>query len=345
MAKPRSLTVRRVATKEDRKRPSIFFYLKTDEQFIGYSLFEPDPELENNPGYYEYYTHWDNRANTAVPCVGEDCPFCAVNDSPSVRALTAWYFPDNDKGEQFKIFGSNKTTLDALSDEAEDEDGLLGKMLRIKRLSDKGEYRVKVRTGKPLSKTELKKLIAEFSSEYDLEAMVLKQAQVQLERISAQDALEEEDDYDEDEDEETPKPSRKSKAQADEDEEDEDEEDETEEEDEDEEETEEEDEDEEEDEEEDEDEEDEEEAEEEDEEENATISGKFTVVRSDEEEDTVDLKDPKGKTIKVWRGDGVDLDYDKLKRGTPVTVEAIQDDEGDWVMTEAKIGRRTRATR
>lgn len=339
----KAISIRRVASKEDRRRPSVFFHLKTDEQFVAHALFEPNPEIEldDNPGYYEYYTHWDAQANTQVPCIGEDCPFCAANLSPSVRALTAWYFPDNDSGDKIKVFGANKTTIDTLSDEAEDEDGLLGKMLRIKRLTDKGEYRIKLRPDKPLTKTELKKILAELAEQFDLEQMVLKQAQNQMERISAQRALEDEDDdEDEDDEDEAPKPRRgKPKAEAEpedeEDEEDEEEEDEDEEESEDEEENED----------EDEEDEDEEEADEEDEEENPTVSGSYTVVKTDEEEDTVTFKDSKGKTVKMWRGDGVDMDYDTLTRGKKAKLEAIQDDEGDWIITSIVVPPRTAGRR
>ena len=82
--------------------------LKADESFRGVALFEPDPELAENPGYFEYYDHYDNQANTYVPCSGEDCPFCAANDNPSTRALTAWYFPEAaDAKDQIKLFTMN----------------------------------------------------------------------------------------------------------------------------------------------------------------------------------------------------------------------------------------------
>src|SRR4051794_17231071 len=80
-------TIRTVKTKEDRKRPSVFLRLKTDEAFKAVALFEPDPEAKNNPGYFEYYDHYDNQGNQYVPCAGEKCAFCAANDNPSTRAL------------------------------------------------------------------------------------------------------------------------------------------------------------------------------------------------------------------------------------------------------------------
>ena len=102
--------VRRVVSKEDRKRPSVFMRLKTDEMFRAIALFEPDPEVEDNPGYFEYYDHWDEQGRQYVPCAGDKCPFCAANDNPSTRALTVWHFPDNDANDQIKVFTMNYST-------------------------------------------------------------------------------------------------------------------------------------------------------------------------------------------------------------------------------------------
>src|SRR5213076_270252 len=136
--------IRTVASREDRRRPSVFMRLKTDEMFKAYALFEPNPEAKDNPGYVEYYDHYDSQANQYVPCAGERCPFCAANDNPKSRALTAWYFPDNDVKDQIKLFTMNFTTLSEVDDEAEEEGGILGKKVRLKRLSDDGKYRVKI---------------------------------------------------------------------------------------------------------------------------------------------------------------------------------------------------------
>jgi hypothetical protein len=139
--------IRTVRNKEDRKRPSVFMRLKAEESFRGHALFEPDPELADNPGYYEYYDHFDKQGNTYVPCAGDKCPFCAANDNPSTRAMTLWYFPGADVKDQIKVFTMNYSTINDITDEAEEEDGILGKVIRIKRLSDKGDYKVKVTDG------------------------------------------------------------------------------------------------------------------------------------------------------------------------------------------------------
>ena len=328
MAKTKAPHVRFIKNKEERKRPSVFQRLEVEESFKGHALFEPDPELENNPGYLEYYSHWDQQARTAVPCAGDQCVFCHANDNPSTRALTVWYFPDNKQGEQLKIFTANYYTITSLADEAEDEDGILGKKLRIKRLTDRGEYRVKTLGEKPLAKAELKKLLAE-AEELNLEGMIQKQLDVQMERLKAVAALEDDDDDEDEEEEVAPKRRGKAVAEADEDEDEEDEEDEEEDEDE---------EDEDEEDEEDEDEDEAEEEEDEDEEEEVISEASYEVQKINESEETIDLKNDDGK-VKMWFGDGVEWDADELVKGTTVTISAATDDEGDWVITELEVAK------
>jgi hypothetical protein len=324
LARTKAPTVRLVKSKEDRKRPSVFTRLKVDESFKAHAIFEPDPELEDNPGYLEYYDHWDQQGQAYVPCAGDQCPFCHANQNPSTRALTVWFFPDNEKDEQLKVFTANFGTIGALTDESEDEDGIIGKKLRIKRLSDRGEYRVKTLGEKALTKTEVKSLLKQ-ASELNLQGMLDRQLQIQMERLRAIEALEE----DEDEEEEAPKARRGKEitAEADEDEEEEDE-DEEEEEDEDEEES-------------DEDEEEEEESDEEedeDEDEEEGISeASYVVVKLNESEETIDLEDEGGRKTKMWFGDGVTWEADELTKGSTVTISAATDDEGDWVITELEV--------
>ena len=341
--KDKGFQIRKVTSKEDRKRPSVFMRLKTDDAFKAHALFEPDPELDDNPGYFEYYDHWDQQGQSYVPCSGDRCPFCAANDNPSTRALTVWFQPENEKKDQLKIFTANYGTINSLTDESEDEDGLVGKKLRIKRLSDRGEYRVKVLNEKSLTKTELKSLMKQVE-EMNLVGIVERQLAVQMERLKAVEAMAD-DDEDEDDEPETPA-ARKGKAisaevaEEDEDEE-EDEEDEEDDEDEADEDEAEEDEEEEEDEDE---EEDEEEEEEEEEAEAAEVTGLFEVVKFSESDETLDLKDADGTKVKMWFGEGTDWDADELKKGVNVNVEALRDDEGDLVITEIKI-KKARATR
>lgn len=342
--KKSEFSIRRVKNKEDRRRPSVFMRLKTDEAFKGFALFEPDPELEENPGYFEYYDHYDKQANQYVPCAGDKCPFCAANDNPSTRALTVWYFPDaGDVKDQIKVFTMNYSTINDITDEAEDEDGILGKQIRIKRLSDKGDYKVKVTSAKALTKAELKKALKALAEKFpeSLVALVEKQLKAQMERLKALDALD--DDEDEDEEEEEPK-SRRGKRAADddddddEDEDDDDDDDEEEEEEDDDEVDEVEEDDDEDDDDDDEEEEEDEEDEEEEEEDSAEISdAEYEVVKANEKDDIFDLKDSDGEKVKMWLGEGVDVDYGEIKKGTKVKVNAATDDEGDWIITAFEI--------
>lgn len=326
--------IRRVKSKEDRKRPSVFMRLKTDEAFKGVALFEPDPEADDNPGYYEYYDHYDKQANSYVPCAGDKCPFCAANDNPSTRALTVWYFPDAaDVKDQIKIFTMNYSTLNDISDEADEEGGLLGKKVRIKRLSDKGDYKVRVLGDKPLSKSELKKVMKALEEKFPegLEGVVLRQLKQQIERLRALDAL----DDDEDDDEETTSKARRgTPVDDDEDDEDEDEDGDEEEEDEEEESD-----DDDEEEESDDEEEDDEESDDEEAEAEEISGGVFEVVKVQEKDEILDLKGEDGK-VKMWVGEGVDPDYDEVKKGVKVTVDAVQDDEGDWIITALEVAKK-----
>lgn len=350
--KPKSsgYSIRRVNTKEDRRRPSVFMRLKTDESFKGIALFEPDPGLKDNPGYFEYYDHYDKQGNSYVPCAGDKCPFCAANDNPSTRALTVWYFADAaDKKDQIKVFTMNYSTINDISDESEEEEGLVGKTVRIKRLSDKGDYKVRVVSAKPLTKKQLATAMNLLEEKFEdgLEGLVERQLAAQMERLKALDALDDDDD-DEDDEEETPKARRgreivdESDDDEDDDEDEEDEEDEDEEadEDEDEEDEEESDEDEDEEEESDEDEDDEDEDEEETEaEEEEILDGSYEVQVVNKNDEILTLKDKDGEKIKAWVGEGVNPDYDKAVKGALVKIKAEKDDEDDWIITALKVTR------
>lgn len=326
-------SVRRVKNKEDRKRPSVFMRLKTDESFKAVALFRPDPELENNPGYLEYYDHYDKQANQYVPCAGAKCPFCAANDNPSTRALTVWYYPQaSDKADKIKVFTMNFSTINDITDEDDEVDGILGSWVRVKRLSDKGDYKVRVTSDKPLTKAELREAMTLLEEKFEdgLDGLVLTQLKRQMERLKAMEAME---DDDEDEDE--------AKDEAD----DEETEDETEDEESDDDDTESDDDDEEEesgDEEEASDEEDEEEEEAEEEE---AIQGSFEIVSFNESDEIFSLKDDDGKTLRMWVGDKVEVDADDVAKGGTITLEAAQDDDGDWIITSVEEIKKPRTRR
>jgi hypothetical protein len=346
-----------VAKKEDRKQGGFFLRLKTDEWLKAYALFSPNPEEDGNSGWYEYFEHYDKSNNQYVPCLGDDCYMCELGENPSTRALTLWYFPDNPEKEQLKVFKMNGYLIRDFTEIDEEEGGVLGRKFRIKRLSDKGEYRASVQQDKPLLKKEISRLLKlAVENGIEFEGMVLKQAKAAYDKQSAVDALTEEDDddddEDDDEDEETPKARKgkaatKAKAEPEDEDDDEDEEEEDEEDDEEEDENDEDDEDEEEEDEEedDEDEEDEDEDDEDDEEESedSEIDAEtFTVVSTSEADETVTVKID-GKNTKLWVGEGVDVDFDAVKKGVEITVSALQDAEGDWVLTSLKVKRARRA--
>src|SRR5580765_3700093 len=315
----RGVKIRTVRSREERKRPSVFLRLKADESFRGVALFEPDPEAAEkgeNPGYYEYYDHFDKAGNTYVPCSGEDCPFCAANDSPSTRALTAWYFPEApDTKDQIKLFTMNFSTVEALTDEAEEEDGIQGKKIRIKRLDDRGNYRIKVLPDKPLTKKQqtelLKRLEDELLQGNGMEGLVVSQLKRQIERLKALDLLEDDDSDDDEDEDETPKSKTRTRRgkPAPEPEDEEEEED---------------------------DEEDEEESEEEGAPEKIT-AGVFTIVKINRKDEIFDLSSDEHGELRTWLGDGLDVDYETIKKGATVVVDAAQDEEGDLILTSIKL--------
>jgi hypothetical protein len=425
------VTIRQVRTKEDRKRPSVFIRLKAEEMFKGHALFEPDVELDDNPWYFEYFSHYDKQANQYVPCSGAKCPFCAANDNPSTRALTLWYFPEAaNEADKIKVFEFNYTTTNDLIDEAEDEDGMLGKVVRVKRLNDGGDYKVKITADKPLlakaKALALKEADVKFPN--GLIALVERQLAAQMERLKALDALDD-DEEDEDEEEEIKPKAKKGKpAPEPEDEEDDDDEEEDDEDDSDDEDDEDADEDEageiesiedeefdllsvskaknsvkvehdgetieltgdddvdvsefkkgetvtisadydedeetwtlteiapaeeaeEEAEEEDDDDEEEEddddnEAEEEDDDAEADdeiTGGVYTVVKVQEKDEIFDLTGAGGEKVKMWVGEGVKPDYEAITKGVSVKLDATQDDEGDWIITDISVAKKPRS--
>lgn len=410
MARTPKLKPRRVTSRKDRERPTIFTHLKSGEQFKGYALFDPDPEKSDNPGFFEYFAHWDQEAKRYVPCAGDQCPFCIANSSPSTLALTLWYFPDNKAGEKVKVFRMNYGTTEDFTDVMDEEDGVIGKHFRLKRKDEsggrKGDYLVRPTSVKSLTKKEIKE---QLKVAPDLEELVENDLKRQWERLKAVDEMDDDEDddttTDEDEDEEEEKKSRKGKSKAkdeDEDEDDEEEDDDEEEEapedieesdftlvkvskaknhvvveiddeevtlhgsddvsveefkkgdevtidaewDEDEEQyvitsieeqSEEDEEDEEDDEDEDSDEEsddeDEDESDDEDEESDEIEKQQITVSKTDEENEIIEGKNGDGEKFKLWLAQGLEVDFDEVKKGVKIEFDAEKDDEGDWVAT------------
>jgi len=364
LAKPKDLKVRRITSKEERKSGNLFLRLKTDEKFKANALFEMNPEAEKNPGYYEYLEHYDNSSNTYVPCTGDDCYMCELGDNPSGKALTLWFDPEADKKDQIRVFKLNGFLIRDFTEIEEEEGGVLGRLFRVKRLSDRGEYRATPQSDKPLTKKEIKELLKDAP---DFEAMVLKQAKAAFQAHKATAALEDADDDDDDEDEDEDEDDQpktkggKNKADVENDDDDDDDEDDSEEDDDDDddddsdddsdddddddEDSEDDDEDENEDDDSDDDSEDDsddDDDEDESEDENASVSGVTAEVKStNENQETITFTEFEGKkNVKAWVGRGLEVDFDKVTKGVEIKVDAALDDEGDWIITKVTMPRK-----
>ena len=193
MAKPMP---RRVRSQEERnKGRGNFITLKnTGDQFLGYALFAADPELDDNPGYYEYFEHY-TPATGYVACSDENCPLCAEGDNPNTRAKSMWLVINDEEDDpdtgSVKIFNLNWSMV---QDFAEDGTGLLGQLYRIKRNEGKGNYSIRPKTAK-LTKTQLKAALKGVD-ENQLEGIVVRQMARVLEEMDVASAMEEDDDDD-----------------------------------------------------------------------------------------------------------------------------------------------------
>lgn len=364
--KDKALSVRRITDKKQRNTGGFWMRLKTDEWMKAYALFTPDPETDDNPGWFEYQEHYDKTNNQYVPCTEEDCYMCELGHNPSVRALSLWYFPDNANGEKLKVLKLNGYMIRDFAEIEAEEGGVLGKRFRVKRLSDKGEYRVSPQSDKPLKKSEIKALIKSALSKeanenkgstnpLDFAAITLRQLKAALEKNDAVSGMTDVDDDDDDDDDDTEEEEettskkgkeKKSKEKDDSDDDDDDDDDDDEESDDDDDESDDDDDDDDEKEEDDDDDDesddddDEKESDDDDddeEEETDAISGqKFTVVSTKEAEEVVTVK-MDDKNTKLWIGEGVEADWDVVKKGAEITVDAETDDEGDWIITKLKV--------
>jgi hypothetical protein len=331
---------------------SMFLRLNTDDKFIGFALFDPDPAAEDNPGYVEYAEHWDNQNGRFVPCWGakNGCIYCKAGQAPSQRAQAA-FLVTSINGEELdepevRLFRLNWTMMQEWGDTLDEDGSTLGQKVRIKCQSrDDGDYITKFYDKDRLSKKDLKSSMKDIP---EIEEVLQKSLDRALEALSLEAVLESDDDDDEDDDEEEPSPKSKSKSKSktskrskkdedeeddDEDEEDDDEEEDDESDDEDEEESEDDEDDEDEESESDEDDEDEESDDDEDEEEGETLEGDYTLVSTSESEMTFSFKELDND---VYVGQDIvdDVDFDDFKKGDKVHVVAAQDDDEDWVATE-----------
>jgi hypothetical protein len=56
------------------------------------------------------------------------------------------------------------------------------------------------------------------------------------------------------------------------------------------------------------------------------------------------VKDSDGTKVKLFVGQDLEPDWDEIKKGVTIIVDALKDDEGDLVMTDLKV-KEPRATR
>lgn len=175
---------------------------KTGDQFIGYALFKPDPELDDNPGYYEYFEHY-TPATGYCPCVGDGCPLCAEGDNASTRAKTLWYIDG-----EIKTFNLNYYMIQEFVDLLSEDEAILGQQFRIKRLEGNGKYAIRPKTEK-LKATELKKIMKDIDDD-QLEKVAMKQLKRVHEELDVEDAMTE-DDEDKPKDKKADKTSKSAK--------------------------------------------------------------------------------------------------------------------------------------
>lgn len=197
-------TVRRVRSADDRNRSQFLTLPRIGDDFRGYALFTPDPELEDNPGYFEYFDHWDTKETAYVPCSGDSCPYCRVGLRPSTRAKTLWL-----KDDEIKIFTLNWSMISEFADMLSEDEPVYGQEFLVKRLDDRGKYRIAPKNGK-MTKKDLNALVSGDSLP-DLEDLVTTQLRRALEDADVASAMEADDDDDDDDQDEAPK-ARRGKA-------------------------------------------------------------------------------------------------------------------------------------
>lgn len=189
---------------DDRNRSQFLTLPKIGADFTGVALFTPDPEQDDNPGYFEYFDHWDEKEHSYVPCAGDNCPFCKVGDRPSTRAKTLWFVDD-----EVKIFTLNWSMINEFADMLSEDETVLGQTFRIKRLDDRGKYRISAK-GAKMTKKNLSAIL-DGDDLPDLEDLVTAQLRRSLEDMDVASAMEDDDDDDETEEETAPK-ARRGKA-------------------------------------------------------------------------------------------------------------------------------------
>lgn len=200
---------RRIGSEEERNkgRGGFVTLKKTGDFFLGYALFIPKPDAEDNPGYYEYFEHY-TPATGYVACAGDDCPVCDEGDNPSSRAKTLWLVVDDDLDPdtgEVKTFNLNYYMITDFADFLSEDEPVLGQLFRIKRQEGQGKYLIRPKKEK-LTKAQIK---AALKDAPDLEKIVRSRMLSVFEELGFADAMEEDDpDEEPEEDEDQPKARR-----------------------------------------------------------------------------------------------------------------------------------------
>lgn len=299
-SKQAKLRPRRIRSAEDRNagRGNFITLKNTNDQFVGYALFKPDPEASDNPGWYEYAEHY-TPATGYCPCAGEDCPLCDAGDNPSIRAKTLWLVDG-----EVKVFTLNWYMIQDFVDLASDDETILGRSFRIKRLEGNGKYAIRPKTEK-LTKTELTKVLKDVDDDM-LEDIATKQMVKVLQELDVADAMEADDDEGEDEDEPKAKSKGKSKKgraveEPDDDEGDGDE--------------------------------SEDEAQFDPEDDDEADDLRVTVVKAKKKDNVLVVTAGDSVEFDIYGTDEVDLT--EFKKDAELVVSFVKDDDGDFVVTEA----------
>lgn len=293
---------RRIGSEEERNkgRGGFVTLKKTGDYFLGYALFTPKPDAEDNPGYFEYFEHY-TPATGYVACAGDDCPVCDEGDNPSTRAKTLWLVVDDDLDSdsgEVKTFNLNYYMITDMADFLAEDEPVLGQLFRIKRQEGQGKYLIRPKKEK-LTKTQLK---AALKDAPDLEKIVRSRMLAIFEEMGFADAMEEDEEDEPEEDKPKarrgrPKGSKNRPKETEEETSD-----------------------------------DEFDPDEEDE-----IEDRDVIIISVKKTDNTAKVNLNGAEFKIFGTDEVDLT--EFAKGEIITVSAAKDEDGDFVVTSAEASQ------
>lgn len=191
----------RVRSEEERRGGGSSQYLSLDEgeKFTGYALFDADP-AKDEAGYYEYLEHFHQASRKSIPCAGDDCPLCADGEKPRTRAKTLWLVTRDEKGGEkeggeLRIFNFNWNLIKYFTEMRVEGDKIKGRMFRVSRLDDRGNYAVLGKDDK-ITATAVKEAVG-VKDAPDFDQMVTSQLRKGLEGIAVARALDADDDVEE----------------------------------------------------------------------------------------------------------------------------------------------------